>query len=136
MILTDTGPLVALLDRKDPNRPKCVEVLKQFPSDPLLTTWPCVTEAMHLLYRDAGYQAQAFLWEMYKSERLAFHNLGDDEIKRTAMLMDKYRDTPMDLADASLVASAETLGLQLIFTLDGDFRIYRLADGSALDIVP
>lgn len=36
-------------------------------------------------------------------------------------LMEKYRDTPMDLADASLVALAETRGLKRIFTLDSDF---------------
>lgn len=52
------------------------------------------------------------------------------------VLMQKHHDTPMDLADASLVAVAERLGLKRIFTRDSDFRIYRLADGSALDVVP
>ena len=51
-------------------------------------------------------------------------------------LMEKYRDTPMDLADASLVVTAESLSIRQIFTLDGDFRVYRLSDGSVLDIVP
>jgi len=32
----------------------------------------------------------------------------------------------MDLADASLVATAETLGIRQIFTLDSDFYVYRL----------
>lgn len=39
-------------------------------------------------------------------------------------------------ADASLVAAAEHLGLDRVFTLDSDFRIYRLADGSTLQIIP
>jgi predicted nucleic acid-binding protein len=51
-------------------------------------------------------------------------------------LMDKYRDRPMDLADASLVAAAEFLGCGDIFTLDGDFRIYRLKQGSAFNVIP
>jgi hypothetical protein len=51
-------------------------------------------------------------------------------------LMDKYKDRPMDLADASLVAAAERLGARRIFTLDSDFHIYRLADSSALECVP
>jgi predicted nucleic acid-binding protein len=42
----------------------------------------------------------------------------------------------MDLADASLVAAAERLGLRRIFTLDSDFYIYRLLDGSALACIP
>ena len=53
-----------------------------------------------------------------------------------ALLMEQYRDTPMDLADASLVATAERLGLTRIFTLDSDFHIYRLADGRSLTVVP
>ncbi len=53
-----------------------------------------------------------------------------------ATLMDKYADRLMDLADASIVAMAEALGLKTIFTLDSDFLIYRLADGSALTVVP
>ena len=42
----------------------------------------------------------------------------------------------MDLADASLVVAAETLNLGRIFTLDRHFYAYRLADGSALEVVP
>ncbi len=53
-----------------------------------------------------------------------------------AALMEKYRDTPMDLADASLVVVAESRSLRRLFTLDSDFRIYRLADGSVLEVVP
>jgi hypothetical protein len=50
--------------------------------------------------------------------------------------MEKYQDTPMDLADASLVAIAESLSPHRVFTLDSDFQVYRLADGSALEILP
>ena len=42
----------------------------------------------------------------------------------------------MDLADASLIVAAERLGAEQIFTLDGDFRVYRLIDGAALEPVP
>jgi uncharacterized protein len=51
-------------------------------------------------------------------------------------LMRQYRDVPMDLADASIVAVAESLHLRRLFSLDGDFRIYRLLDGTAMEIVP
>ena len=64
------------------------------------------------------------------------HDLTGGEIDQMAVLMDKYNDRPMDLADASLVAAAERLGSQRIFTLDSDFHIYRLADGSALECIP
>ena len=50
--------------------------------------------------------------------------------------MARYRDTPMDLADASLIALAERLALRRVFSLDSDFYVYRLRDGSALDVIP
>ncbi len=136
MTLTDTGPLVALLDRQDHNHARCMGTLVDLPPDPLLTTWPCFTEAMHLLFRDGGQIAQQSLWEMHEGGRLIFYDIEADEIARMIVLMEKYHDTPMDLADASLIATAERLGLKQIFTLDSDFRIYRLSDGSMLNIVP
>ena len=51
-------------------------------------------------------------------------------------LMAKYKDTPMDLADASLVAAAEVLGVRRVFTVDSDFVVYRLPGKQAYDIVP
>jgi len=44
--------------------------------------------------------------------------------------VEKYRDLPMDLADASLVVAAESLGTRKVFTIDRtDFRAYRVRRG-------
>jgi uncharacterized protein len=53
-----------------------------------------------------------------------------------AELMDRYRDHPMDLADATLVALAEARDLRTIFTLDEHFRGYRLSTRRYLQVVP
>ena len=53
-----------------------------------------------------------------------------------AVLMGKYQDLPMDLADASIISAAERLETRRVFTLDRDFLVYRFADGSAVDVVP
>lgn len=136
MILTDTGPLVALLDKNDPHHKACLETLLRLPLGPLLTTWPCFTEAMYLLGEIGGYRYQGALWDLRRQGRLALHTLAAAELDRMAALMDKYQDRPMDLADASLVTAAETLGARVVFTLDRDFHIYRLLNGAALEIVP
>jgi hypothetical protein len=57
-------------------------------------------------------------------------------ILRSAELMQRYRDHPMDLADATLVALAEARDLRTIFTLDEHFRAYRLRTRRHLDVVP
>ena len=134
--LTDTGPLVALINRNDPNHRTCLNASRRLPAGPLLTTWPCFTEAMYLVHRTGGFPAQAALWTLRSTGRLILHNLTASETDRVEALMRRYRDTPMDLADASLVVVAESFNLRQVFTLDSDFYAYRLGDGSALDVVP
>ena len=136
MTLTDAGPLIALVNRNDPHHAECVAALTNLPAAPLLTTWPCFTEAMHLLLRAGGYPAQRDLWRMIMDGRLVLHDLDAQEIARSADLMDKYRDRPMDLADATLVAAAESMHVRDVFAIDQDFHVYRLADGSVLRVIP
>jgi uncharacterized protein len=136
VILTDTGPLVALSDEDDLHHRNCVNLLRQFPEQPLLSTMSCFTEAMYLLHRYGGYPAQATLWELYDAGLLMLHQSGSEELRYMSELMAKYRDLPMDLADASLIAASEALGIRRIFTLDQDFRIYRFVDGSSVEVIP
>jgi predicted nucleic acid-binding protein len=131
--LTDAGPLIALINRNDPNHGTCVVALSSLPSGPLITTWPCFTEAMYLLFRAGGFPAQQELWRLVADGRLVLHELSP---MRSAALMEKYRDRPMDLADATLVALAESLSIEDVFSLDHDFQIYRLASGAALRVIP
>jgi hypothetical protein len=50
-------------------------------------------------------------------------------------LMEKYRDRPMDLADATLVLVAEKTGYRQILTLDSDFLFYRIGDRDTFDVI-
>ena len=136
MTLTDAGALVALLDADDPYHASCVAAAEHLPAGPLLTTWVCFTEAMYLLGTVGGYRYQAALWNLRATGRLVLHDLAPAEADRMAALMAQYQDTPMDLADASLVVVAESRTVRRVFTTDSDFYVYRLADGSALEVVP
>jgi hypothetical protein len=91
---------------------------------------------MYLLGSVGGHSYQAPLWKLRSDRQLVVHNLTTAEIDQMATLMEKYADTPMDLADASLVAVAESRSLSLVFSIDSDFRVYRLRRGRALDVVP
>jgi predicted nucleic acid-binding protein len=136
MTLTDARPLIAFLDDDDRHHRACLAAAEDLPPGPLLTTWPCFSEAMFILHARGGYRYQAELWKMYLSGRLALHDLTPAELVRMARLMDDYKDTPMDLADASLVALAESRRIRAIFTFDHHFWIYRLVDGSAMEPIP
>jgi len=136
MILTDTGPLIALLDKRDNYHQNCIDALNTMPPETLLTTWPCFTEAMHILGAVGGYRYQSFLWKMVEDVKLKLHDLTFSEIEEMNQSMEKYQDTPMDLADASLVVLAESMKFRQIFTIDSDFHIYRLSNGSMLEVIP
>jgi hypothetical protein len=99
----------------------------------LVTTWPVVTEAMYLL--GASLPAQSTLLAMVGSSTVEIADILD-QVDRIASLMTKYQDVPMDFADASQVAVAERESLDTIFTLDDDFRVYRLGGRRAFRVVP
>lgn len=134
-MLTDTGPILAILDRGDPFHRACMEAADAI-RGPMITTWPCFAETMYLLGREGGHPLQAALWRLRKAGRLQLHELSEAEVERAEALMAKYHDTPMDLGDATLVAAAETRGLRKVFTLDHHFWGYRLPDGSMLEPIP
>jgi len=135
VILTDAGPLVALIDRGEPDHQRCRKALASL-TGPMLTTWPAFTESIYLLGSAGGWTAQEALWRLVRRGDLLIDSPDDATLQRIYQLMEKYRDIPMDLADASLVALAEADSQQRIFTLDSDFQFYRLPGKRAFEIVP
>ncbi len=135
MTLTDTGPLVGIIDADDDHHTACAAQLLRL-STPMVTPWPCFTEAMYLLGESLGYSGQDDLWALVDKGILVIHESSPQERARMRDLMAKYKDTPMDLADASLVAAAEVLGVRRIFTVDSDFVVYRLPGKQPFEIVP
>ena len=122
-VLVDTGPLVAILDSSDAFHDRCVDVLHQL-RDPLFTVWPVITEAMHLVGSPV---AQERLWDVLEEGGLRLQPLEASDVPRMRALMQKYRDRPMDLADAAIVRVAEREQLTTVFTTDrADFSVYRL----------
>ena len=91
---------------------------------------------MYLLGGSLGYSGQDDLWNLVDNGSLVIHEGNSAERARMRELMAKYKDTPMDLADASLVAAAEVLGVRRIFTVDSDFVVYRLPGKLSFEIVP
>ena len=133
-VLVDAGPLVALIDRSDPQHQICKTTLQSL-RDQLLSVWPVVTEAMYLLA--FSWRAQDGLWNLLVSQELALLPLDHDDAPRLRALMHKYRDLPMDLADAALVRVAERERLRRVFTLDRrHFALYRPARLGRFVILP
>lgn len=122
-MLVDAGPLVALIDADDQHHRPCATVLRTI-REPLGSVWPVVAEAMYLL--GDSWKSQDALWEMIQDPSFRILPMDGSDLPRMRALMRKYRDLPMDLADAALVRVAEREGCRRIFTVDRrDFSRYR-----------
>lgn len=120
--LLDTGPLVAMLDRRDKDHPWAVDQLPRL-GRPLYTCEAVITEAFHLLRHLPA--ARTAILEMLAEDvlRVAFE-LGEQS-REVLALVQRYANVPMSLADACLVRMSELVAGSVVFTLDSDFRIYR-----------
>lgn len=135
-MLTDAGPLVAILERRDRQHDACLRALSTMRL-PMFTILPAFTEAMHFARRDGGWTGQEALWRMVDQGALALRNLEAADLTRARDLMRQYRDIPMDFADAALVAYAERANIREIFTLDRrGFSAYRLFGRASFTIHP
>lgn len=133
-LLVDTGPLVALVRKTDRDHRRCAEYAGGIRS-PLLTTWPVLTEAAWLLRADDR-DVDALL-RMVSNGYVNIDPLDPQAADWIRAFNEKYADQSPQLADASLMYLADTLGLTDIFTLDlRDFSIFRLSNGGAISVHP
>ena len=117
MLLVDTGPLVAYLNRKDPDHSRCADLLDGR-TDELLITPYVLTEACYLIGKYVGPDAEVNLVEAVAAADLTQIEIGTADLVRMAELMHRHRGFPLGIADASVVAVAERLKLQEVATLD------------------
>jgi len=114
---------VALIHADDRHHATCRKALEGI-REPLATVWPAITEAMYLL--GFSWSAQDALWRLLERDAVRILRLDAADVPRMRELMRKYRDLPMDLADAALVRVAEREKIARVFTIDRrDFEVYR-----------
>jgi hypothetical protein len=125
--------LLAYLDRTDRWHDPCRAAFAGLRL-PLVTSTAVLTELFHLV-GDNRREVQT-AWEFVRSGALTVASLADRDVLDLEELMRRYHDRPMDLADATLVAAAEALGLTRVFTLDRDFQVYRWRGKRKFEVIP
>jgi predicted nucleic acid-binding protein len=130
-VLLDTGPLVAYLYTRDAHHDWAVETFSTL-EPPAITCEPVLTEACFLVERN-GQPATRVLDHASRREFRIGLRL-DREMAAIRVLMERYANVPMSLADACLVRLAEITALP-ICTLDSDFAIYRTNRHRSLTLI-
>ena len=134
-IVADTGPIVSFLYRDDPDHALVRACLRDHPVA-LVTTWPVIAEAWHLLLARVGIKPALALMRWVNANGLRVIAPHEDDAGALLELLERYADHPMDLADATLVLLAERSGITEILTLDRPkFDSYRTRDGRSLSNV-
>ncbi len=132
--LADTGALLALLDRDDRWHESCAAAFAELRL-PLATSAAVLAELFHLLGDHPADQKAA--WGFLRSGAVTVLPITDRDLPGLEELMDRYRDRPMDFADATLVHLARRESLTTIFTIDhDDFETYRIAGRRRFRITP
>jgi predicted nucleic acid-binding protein len=128
MVIADTGFSIALADRRDAFHEAATAAYDAI-REPLITTWPIVTEACYLFLSRFGSKAQLSFLHAYAEGAFEIFEIEPGHVRRLEALLERYADLPMDLAGASLVLLAENLGHGRILSTDQrDFRTYRWKD--------
>ena len=131
-VLLDTGPLVALIDRRDYHHSWVTTELATI-QPPLLSCEAVISEAWFLLQRVSN--GRETLVGLLKSQQIlvAFHF--NEEVESITNLLTQYLSVPISLADASLVRMAEMYPQSKVLTLDSDFLIYRKHKNQLISVI-
>jgi predicted nucleic acid-binding protein len=133
-LLLDTGAFVSILDRTQSKHVECKKFFEHWDGI-IVTTEAVLTETSHLLKNIPNGVATCIDFVLRGGAILVPATQG--ALRRINELVRKYGDLPMDYADATLVALAEELSTNMVFTLDRtDFEIYRISSRRRFKIFP
>ncbi len=132
-ILIDTGPMLAMINRRDQWHGRCTAILPRLPL-PFLTSEAVLTELLYLVRADR--RAAEAAWNFVNSGAITLGAIGDQDLPGLQSLMKQYADVPMDFADATLVYLAQRERLTTVFTIDSDFLVYRIGGRQRFRVLP
>jgi len=133
-LILDTGPLVALIDRSDPDHERCRELINAAEDGRIVPVCTLVEIEYQLRPWPGGFTG---LMDDIKAGRLDVHVPDHGEVARAAALVEEYADLPFGFVDASVLACVERLRETKLATLDRrHFNVVRPAHVSHLQLLP
>jgi uncharacterized protein len=134
-VIADTGFIVALLNRSDVKHQEVQTVYLQRSS--ILLPQTALVEIAYLVGRDSGIATVVKFLQGIPKSRFVIIPLSDSDLDRTAQILSTYADSYIDFVDASIMAIAERLDIQIVLTLDQrDFRMFRPIHCTSFTLLP
>lgn len=136
IVVADTGAIYALLDRDDAWHHRVSEWWGSARAR-IVLPHSILPEVAYLMGSRLGAAAESAFAAALASDEFLLEELVRDDFPVIADLVVRYRDVPLGLVDASLLAVAARLGSSTILTTDrSHFAVARLPTGAAVTLVP
>jgi len=132
--IVDAGPLLASLDRRDPDHVRSAEVLRRRDLDLVIPTL-VIAEVAHFAALRLGPGGEAAFARGLSAFEVEAPTLEDWPL--IADLVERYADFPLGTVDASIAVLADRLDTDLIITLDRrHFGAIRSPQGRSFQLLP
>ena len=123
-VIADTGFVVALANRSDKRHADVAPIYLQYPQ--IWLPQVVLVEVAYLIGRDAGIATVVKFLQGLPSSRFELIAATEQDLGRTARILEQYTDSRIDFVDASVIAIAERLNIKTVLTIDQrDFRLFR-----------
>ena len=135
-LVLDTGPVLAALDRDDPEHERCARLLSAS-REPLVLVAPALVEIDYWVRKRLGADVWRAFVEDIGAGAYRVAELRPSDLLRAADLEREYADLDLGFVDAAVIATCERLGEEKVATLDHrHFRVVRPAHCASLTLLP
>ncbi len=136
MLLVDTGPVVAMADRRDPRHNQARKVIRE-ERGPLVMPAQVTAEVDYLMGDRIGAHASRAFMNDLAAGRFRVECLLPSEYKKVEEVSRRYDDLALGLADMSLIVLAERYDCTRLATFDErHFRAVRPLQGGVFTLLP
>ena len=131
----DTGFVVALVNKSDQKHSEVTKIYQQVRK--ILLPQSVLAEVGYLIGREAGINPVITFLKGFKYSRFELVALTEDDLLKTAEILEQYKDSRIDFVDATIMVIAARFQLETILTLDQrDFRLFRPKHCNSFIILP
>lgn len=135
-LLVDAGALYAQADADEPRHSAVVAVLKT-EREALVTSELVIAEADYLILDRLGVRVELEFIDDLAHGTFVVECLSRSELAKARMIVERYRDLRLGLADASLVVLADRYKTRRILTFDERaFRAVAPLQGGSFTVLP
>jgi predicted nucleic acid-binding protein len=136
VIIADTSGLLALFNRSEPEHMQVRDLVGSLDA-PMVVSPYVVAEIDYLVATRLGIEAELEVLKELSGGAYVLPDIGQEDLVRSAAVIERYRDQDIGATDASIVVLAERYASRRLLTLDRrHFSVLRPLQGGRFTLLP